>query len=95
MLDKLEIYSFLKSNGFKLINQSISKYFGDYFEILTSTDFELVFSSSKSVEAVDIRKIEDKECTYDLALIKALLHDNHILDSSTTIEEYYEFLKVN
>ena len=73
MLDKSEIYHFLKSNGFELTKQSLSEYFGDYFDILSSSNFELIFSSSRSVETINIRSIKEEK-DYDLALVKALLY---------------------
>ena len=86
------IYSFLKSNGFRLIAQDTSEYFGDYYDTFANGDIELRFSSSKSFETVDVRNIEKGEW-YDLALVKALLHNEEKLNNVTTIEKHNDFLK--
>jgi hypothetical protein len=61
MTNKEEVYSFLKSNDFKLVDQDASACFGDYYDIFATANFELKFSSSKSFETVDVRRIEDNE----------------------------------
>lgn len=95
MFDKSETYRFLKSNGFGLAEQSTSEYFGDYIDVFSSSDFELIFSSSKSVDTVDLRDRKEKEDgnIYDLALVKALLYNEQALDKPTTIEEHCKFLQ--
>lgn len=93
MTDKENMNSFLMSNGFDLVEQEISEYFGDYYETFTNNIFELRFSKSKSFETVDIRSIAEKINWYDLALVKAVLHNEEKLDNITPIEEYYHFLK--
>ncbi len=87
-----DIYSFLKSNGFRIIEQDTSEYFGDYYDTFKNGDIELRFSNSKSFETVDVRNNE-KGDWYDLALVKALLHNEEKLNNVTTIEEHNEFLK--
>jgi hypothetical protein len=93
MKNKENTYSFLKSNGFKLIEQDTSEYFGDYYDTFANDAFELRFSSSKSFETVDIRSIGEKGNWYDLSLVKALLHNEEKLNNVTTIEEHNDFLK--
>jgi hypothetical protein len=87
------IYSFLRSNGFRLVDKDISMSFGDYYDILTNDSFELRFSSSKSFETVDIRSSQLNENWYDLALVKALLYNEKKLNNITTIEEHGIFLR--
>lgn len=88
-----KIYSFLKSNGFELIQKDTSTFFGDYYDIFSNDFFQLMFSSSKSFETVDIRSSKPNENWYDLALVKALLCDEKGLTSVTTIEEHRDFLQ--
>ena len=64
-----KIYDFLKSRGFELITNDTSSFFGDYYSIFNTSNFQLRFSSSKSFEIVDIRSNLPSEKWYDLALI--------------------------
>ncbi|MDD3919499.1 MAG: hypothetical protein PHX52_02845 [Candidatus Pacebacteria bacterium] len=86
-------YSFLKSNGFELIEKDTSAFFGDYYDTFTNDSFQLRFSSSKSFETVDIRSSNPNDNWYDLALVKALLYDEKNLTKATTIEEHKDFLQ--
>jgi len=88
-----KIYNFLKSNGFELIQEDTSEFFGDYYNIFTNGSFQLRFGSSKSFETVDIQSDLPNENWYDLALVKALLYDEDKLNNATTIEEHRDFLK--
>ena len=86
-------YSFLKSNGFELIQKDTSAFFGDHYDIFSNGSFQLRFCSSKSFETVDICSNLPNEDWYDLALVKALLYDKKNLNNVTTIEEYMGFLQ--
>lgn len=88
-----KIYSFLKSNGFELIQKDTSSFFGDYYDIFTNKSFQLRFSSSKSFETVDIRSSNPNDNWYDLALVKTLLYDKKNLTKATTSEEHKNFLQ--
>ncbi|MDH6354188.1 hypothetical protein M2132_000515 [Dysgonomonas sp. PH5-45] len=89
------IYNFLKSNGFKLIKEDTSVFFGDYYDIFTNICFLIKFSSSKSSEMIEIRYNQANENWYDLALVKAILYNEKKLDKITSIEEYKNFLQTN
>ncbi|QED38951.1 hypothetical protein FK178_15035 [Antarcticibacterium arcticum] len=93
MKNNEKTYSFLKSNGFELIQKDTSDFFGDYYDIFSNGFFQIRFSSSKSFETVDIRSNLPNENWYDLALVKALLYDEKKLNSTTTIEEHRDFLQ--
>ena len=86
-------YSFLNSNGFKLIEKDTSPFFGDYYDLFTNGSIQLMFSSSKSFETVDIRSNLPNEDWVDLALVRALLCDEKNLNIVTTIEEHRAFLQ--
>ncbi|WP_159799194.1 hypothetical protein [Flavobacterium sp. MK4S-17] len=87
-------YSFLKSNGFKLIEKDTSTFFGHYYYIFTNGNIQLRFSSSKSFETVDIQSSLPNENWYDLALVKALLYDDEEnLNKVTSLEEHTDFLE--
>ncbi|MBK1442508.1 hypothetical protein JHJ32_21090 [Parapedobacter sp. ISTM3] len=88
-----KIYSFLKLNGFELVQKDTSSFFGDYYDIFTNNSFQLRFSSSKSFETVDIRSSNPNDNWYDLALVKTLLYDEKNLTKATTIEEHKDFLQ--
>lgn len=88
-----KIYSFLKSNGFELIQKDTSSFFGDYYDIFINESFQLRFSSYKSFETVDIRSGNPNDNWYDLALVKTLLYDEKNLTKTTTIEEHKDFLQ--
>lgn len=92
-MKKIEMYEFLKSNGFELLAQSTSEYFGDYFDLFECGNFELRFSKSKSEETVDIYSLLGKKEDFDLALVKALIFKEKVLNVPTTIEMHYKFLK--
>lgn len=93
MKNNENIYAFIKSIGFEPLKQDISAFFGDYYEIFTNGIFQLRFSSSKSFESIDIKRILPNENWYDLALVKALLHGEKKLNHVATIEEYRFFLQ--
>ncbi|PRY82779.1 hypothetical protein [Mongoliibacter ruber] len=93
MKNNEKIYSFLKSNGFELIQKDTSAFFGDYYDIFTNGSFQLRFSSSKSFETVDICSSKPNENWCDLALVKALLYNEKNLTNVTTIEEHRDFLQ--
>lgn len=93
MKNNEKTYSFLKSNGFELIQKDTSAFFGDYYDTFSNSSFQLRFSSSKSFETVDIRSNLPNENWYDLALVKALLYDEKNLNNVTTIEEHRDFLQ--
>ena len=93
MSNNKKIYSFLNSNGFELLEKDTSAYFGDYYAIFSNNVFQLRFSSSKSIETVDIRNNWPEESWYDLALVKALLHNDANLSLEITIDEYNDFLQ--
>ena len=92
-MKKNKLYDFLKLNGFNLLDQTTSEHFGDYSELFECEYFGLIFSSSKSDETIDIYSLSDKEEVFDLALLKALIFKEDILNIPTTIDEYYKFLK--
>ena len=93
MMNNENIYSFLKSKGFRLIKKNKGEFFGNYFNVFANETIELRFSSSKSFETVDIRLGCPNEDWYDLALVKALLNNETNLTNVTNIEEYCMFLQ--
>jgi hypothetical protein len=92
-MKKTELYDFLKSNGFAQLEQITSDYFGDYLDLFECENFGLRFRSSKSNETVDIYSLSDKEEMFDLALVKALILKETVLNVPTTIDKYHKFLK--
>lgn len=54
MISKKNLYHFINSIGFNLIEHNTSKYFGDYLDTFGNNIIELRFSKSKSFETVDI-----------------------------------------
>ena len=91
-MSKIEIVDFLKSNGFKLIEQNNSSYFNDFYKILTNENLELRISSTKSFESIDVRSASERGKWFDLALIKSLLYNENNLNKVTTAKEYTNFL---
>lgn len=87
------IYNFLESIGFRLTKKDTSSFFGDYYDIFNYLDLQLRFSQSKSFESIDVRKNLSGEEWYDLALVKALLYDETVVNKVTTVEEYSAFLE--
>lgn len=79
MKNNEKTYSFLKSNGFELIQKDTLAFLGDYYYTFSNGSFQLRFSSFKSFETVDVRSNLPNENWYDLALVKALLYDKKIL----------------
>lgn len=88
-----QVYYFLKAKNFELFKEHTSEFFGDYYDILSNGSFQLRFSSSKSVQTVDIRKNLPNEDWYDLALVRALLYNEKNLTNVIDIEEYIDFLQ--
>jgi len=86
-------YDFLKSKNFELTQKEMSEFFGDYYDIFSNTSLQLRFSSSRSYQTIDIRCNKPGENWFDLALVKALLYNEKILDKVTVIEEYCNFLQ--
>lgn len=94
-MNKTELYNFLKSSGFVLLEQRTSESFNDSLESFENDVFGLQLISSKSDESVDIYSLSDKSETFDLAIVKALLFNETILDIPTSMNEHYQFLRNN
>ena len=88
-------YSFLVSNGFIIAERQTSEYFGDYYDILKSPNFDLIFSSSKSFKSLNIRKSGDDNEGFDFALIRALIANECCLNKQIEIEDLKLFLIEN
>ena len=89
-----ELFVFLESKGFHLVDSKNSSSFGDYYYILTNNIFSLRFVKDKSIISIDIQSaLKNNESWYDLALIKNLLYNDIQLDIAMTSEQYCEFLK--
>lgn len=93
MKSNKDVYTLLKANGFRLIDKDISSSFGDYYDIFSNDSLEIRFSSSKSLETVDIRANQLNKGWYDLALVKALLYNETKLNVATSTEECKRFLQ--
>lgn len=87
-----ETFNFLKLAGYEYLEDYTSKYFGDYFIIYSNGYVNFRFSGSKDFESIDICSSLDFENWFDLALVKALLYQEKILNKPTTIGEYIIFL---
>lgn len=92
-MNKEVIYEYMESQNFQLLNKGKSDNFGDYFDIFSNENVFIRFSSSKSSETVDICSVSDKNNWFDIALIKALLNNETILNRKTSYKEYLNFLK--
>lgn len=86
-------YDFLNSNGFKLIDNDTSEYFGDYYDTYSNGEIVIKFSSSQSFKTVDVANNLDLNRWIDLALIKALINDERDLSKATTVNEFNAFLE--
>jgi hypothetical protein len=86
-------YDFLNSNGFKLIDNDTSEYFGDYYDTYSNGEIVIRFSSSQSFKTVDVANNLDFNRWIDLGLIKALINDEQDLSKATTVNEFNSFLE--
>jgi hypothetical protein len=93
MKNKENALNFLKLNGFVLIETDTSAFFGDHYDIFTDGIIQLRFNSSKSFNTVEIRSNLPNKNWYDLALVRAMLHDEKDLNKVITIEDYWDFLQ--
>lgn len=93
MENKTFKYDFLNSNGFKLIDNDTSEYFGDYYDTYSNGEIVIRFSSSQSFKTVDVANNLDFNRWIDLGLIKALINDEQDLSKATTVNEFNSFLE--
>ena len=90
-----QISEYLKSEGFRIENQESSEYFGDKYEVLSSGNIDLIFSSVKSIQSISIRRNEGKKEEFDLALVKNLILEEESSRLPIPIEEIEQFLMNN
>jgi hypothetical protein len=95
MANNEEIYNFLESNSFSLIEQDKSAYFGDEYKLFTNGTIEFRYASSKSDKTVDVRNAVVDGEWYDLALVKAYFNNEENLNQVTSLEVHNDFLKKN
>lgn len=88
-------YSYLVSSGFNISEQKTSEFFGDFYDVLVSSNYELIFSSSKSFKSLNIRKTGDEGEGFDFALVRALILNECCLNTQLSIEALELFLKEN
>lgn len=88
-------YSYLVSIGFDVSEQMTSEFFGDFYDVLVSSNYELIFSSSKSFKSLNIRKTGDEGEGFDFALVRALILNECCLNKQMSIEALELFLKEN
>src|SRR5687767_10986003 len=87
-----DVFDFLLSRKFILVEQEDSKNFGDYYKTFSNGIVQFRFSSSKSSESIDITSLEFNDKWYDLALLKALIYMEEDLNVITTREDYSNIL---
>ena len=87
----MENREFFLTNGFNLIANNTSEYFGDYYDIYKKGNTYFRIIKDKSAISIDISN--NNESWYDLALVKALLYNENNLIHVTTIEEYWDLLR--
>lgn len=88
-------YSYLISKGFTILEQKDSEDFGDFYDILVSPNYELIFSSSKCFESLNIRKKGNKGEGFDFNLVKTLILNEPFLNKQISIENLELFFKGN
>ncbi len=88
-------YAFLITRGFKISEQTTLESFGDYCDVLTSQDYELIFISDRSLRSIGIRKRDDERNVFDLSLVRALILDESRLDKPISFETLEQFLIEN
>ena len=93
-MDEKDLYIFLESKKFHLIESGKSDSFGDYCYVFANDVITLRFIKDKSMKAIDVQSIiTNNNLWYDLALVKILLYDDTPLNDTMTNEQYNEFLK--
>jgi hypothetical protein len=90
----MNLFDYLKKEGFIIVEKNISNSFGDYYFVFSRNDIELRLIKDRSQMAVDVRNvIEQKENWFDISLVKALItNDTTQLNYPWTIEQYMDFL---
>ncbi len=88
-------YNYLVGSGFHIFEQKTSELFGDYYDVLASPNYELIFSSSKSFKSLNIRKTGDEGEGFDFALVRALILNEYCLNKQLSVETLVLFLKEN
>ncbi len=90
---KNKINDFLFSKGFKLIDEDVSEYFGDFYCNYSNEIVNVRLVSDRSIETIDVCSVLEPNRWIDLALMKALINDEQDLSKITTVNEYNDFLE--
>lgn len=88
-------YSYLVAKGFYISEKKTSDFFDDFYDVLVSPNYELIFCRSRSSSSISIRKAGDKGEGYDFALVRALILKECCLVKQISIESLELFLKEN
>ena len=85
-----KLNKYLLSNGFVIIAQTVSEYYGDYAYTYSNKSVNIRLVSDRSVESIGVSSLEDSDQWFDLSIIKILL-----MDRQYAIPEsgQYEFLE--
>ena len=90
---KNKLKDFLISKGFKLIDEDVSEYFGDFYCTYSNEIINVRLVSDRSIETIDVCSVLDSNRWIDLSLIKALVNDEQDLSKVTAVNEYNDFLE--
>jgi len=90
---KNKINNFLFSKGFKLIDEDVSEYFGDFYCNYSNEIVNVRLVSDRSIETIDVCSVLEPNRWIDLALIKALMNDEQDLSMVVPVDEYNDFLE--
>jgi hypothetical protein len=86
---------FLKSNGFKLIENDSSPFFGDYFDVYSNGEISIKLGSSKSLKTVDVTNCLNLNQWFDLALMMAVIQNEQDLTKVITVNQFKVFLETH
>lgn len=91
-LNKAVLYGFLRSKGFKAVEEDRSDSFGDRFEVLVSKTLKVRYVEDPSLESIDLASVKDEKTWYSLVLVKSLINKEDQLDKVVEISELRLFL---
>lgn len=93
MISKTEIFNFLKSKKFDLIEETASESFGNYCLIFSSDVIDLRFIRDRSIESVDIRSSKDPQKWYDLGIVQIFIEKGRDSSKVVSVEESILFIR--
>lgn len=86
---KNKIKDFLFFKEFKLIDEKVSDYFGDFYSIYSNEEINIRLVSDRSIETIDVCSVLEVNRWIDLEILMELINEEQNLSKHLKLNEYY------